>query len=156
MLTVISNIPLWVFPLVLLLFTLGLRASKDRRVPVFVIYLLPLLGMLSWRNITLLNPPATIWVIALAAYAAGFVFGQTWQQSRIIGREGRFIHLQGEWMTMAALMTLFFAGFTKGFLSAVLPDAATSTPFLAAFATITSLPAGMFLGRAVATLRARR
>ena len=58
--TFISNIPIWVLPLFIVLFIVGLRASKDRSVPILLIYLLPLLGLLTLRNITSLAPQ--IWL----------------------------------------------------------------------------------------------
>ena len=41
MTTFISNVPLWVVPLFIVLLILGLRASKARRVPIYVLYALP-------------------------------------------------------------------------------------------------------------------
>lgn len=56
--TFFSSIPIWVFPLFLLLLILGLRASKTRRVPIAVIYALPLLGILTLNNIVSLEAPS--------------------------------------------------------------------------------------------------
>lgn len=154
MLNILSNIPVWVFPLFILLLVVGLRASKDRQVPIIIIYLMPCLGLLTLRNIMMLSPPVWIWIVAAIAYALGTSFGLRWQPGKIIARSTRFAHIKGEWLTLTAMMIIFWAGFANGFLSEVAPAVASSALFAACFAAVTCLPAGQFLGRALATLRA--
>ena len=153
MLTFLSNVPIWVFPLFILLLVVGLRATKDRKVPVAVIYALPLLGILTIRNLTAMSPPTWIWAVALLAYVVGVAFGMKLQQKWIIKREGSFAHVKGEWLTLVAMMILFTAGFANGFLNATLPSATNSAAFMALFVVLTCLPAGHFLGRTITTLR---
>ena len=73
--TFISNIPIWVLPLFIVLFIVGLRASKDRSAPILLIYLLPLLGLLTLRNITSLAPPIWLWAFAAVTYSSGIAIG---------------------------------------------------------------------------------
>lgn len=154
MTTFFANVPIWVFPLFILLLALGLRASKEREVPAFLIYALPLLGILTFRNILALSAPTWIWLIAALAYAVGIYFGIAWQKNWLINRTARKVHVKGEWITLIAMMIIFAAGFVNGFLSAVAPDLTQSSGFVVGFAIATCLPSGQFLGRAVTTLRA--
>ena len=152
--TFFSNIPLWVFPLFALLLFLGLRASKTRRVPIALIYGLPLLGVLTLRNILVLDAPSWIWVIAALAYGIGIFFGMRWQRAWIIARHENMVELKGEWVTLTAMMLIFLSGFVNGFLSATMPELTQSAVFLVIFTSFTCAPAGQFLGRAITTLRA--
>ena len=154
MTTFISNVPLWVVPLFIVLLILGLRASKTRRVPIYVLYALPLLGILTLRNIAALSPPSWIWILAALFYLVGFFFGMSWQRKWLVARGVHFVRLKGEWITLMAMMIIFIAGFVKGFLSDVAPNVAHSIGFAAVFAAVTCLPAGQFLGRVITTLRA--
>jgi len=148
-----SNVPLWVFPLFILLVVLGLRARKDRSVPIALIYGLPLLGILTMRNIILMEPPNWIWIVAALGYAAGIALGQWMQRGWIIERRATSALLKGEWATMTAMMIVFIAGFLNGFLNATMPALAHSALFMTGFVVITCLASGQFLGRAITTLR---
>ncbi|WP_439142342.1 hypothetical protein [Planktotalea sp.] len=154
--TFFSSIPIWVFPLFLLLLILGLRASKTRRVPIAVIYALPLLGILTLNNIVSLEAPSWIWLMAALAYGIGIFFGMRWQKDWIISFQGRTVELQGEWITLSAMMLIFMAGFVNGFLTDTLPELTKSALFLVFFTAFTCAPAGQFLGRAITTLRSSR
>ncbi len=149
----ISNVPIWVFPLFFLLLAIGLRATKNRGVPVFLIYALPLLGILTLRNILALSPPAWIWLVAALAYGAGLAFGMRLQRGLLVYRGARHIEVKGEWITLTAMMIIFVAGFANGALSALAPELTKSATFVAIFAAITCLPSGQFLGRAITTLK---
>jgi hypothetical protein len=153
MTTFLSNVPIWVFPLFILLLILGLRASKDRKVPIALIAALPLLGILTLRNILALAPPNWIWLVAAAAYAIGIAAGMVWQRGWIVERSPRIVQVKGEWVTLTAMMIIFAAGFVNGFLSAVMPQLTQFALFATLFTVVTCLPAGQFLGRAITTLR---
>ena len=148
--TFISNIPIWVLPLFIVLFIVGLRASKDRSVPILLIYLLPLLGLLTLRNINSLAPP--IWLCAFAAvtYSSGIAIGMQLQHGWIVARNAQFAKVKGEW---TAMMIVFAAGFVNGFLSATMPALTQTAVFLTGFVAINCLASGQFLGRAFTTLR---
>lgn len=150
----LANVPVWVFPLFILLVILGLRATKDRAVPVALICALPLLGILTLRNIIMLAPPFWIIAIAVLAYGVGAWAGMRLQHRWIVSRSGMRLQVRGEWVTLAAMMVLFLAGFALGTVQAIAPQIATSAPFAIAFCAITALASGQFLGRAVTGLRA--
>ncbi len=151
--TFISNIPIWVLPLFIVLFIVGLRASKDRSVPILLIYLLPLLGLLTLRNINSLAPPIWLWAFAAVTYSSGIAIGMQLQHGWIVARNAQFAKVKGEWTTMTAMMIVFAAGFVNGFLSATMPALTQTAVFLTGFVAINCLASGQFLGRAFTTLR---
>lgn len=152
--TFLANVPIWVYPLFVLLLALGLRASRRRQVPLLVVYAMPLLGILTLNNIISLGAPAWIWLIAAVVYALGVALGLSLQKRWLITRLPRHVELHGEWVTLAAMMIIFAAGFVKGTLSALLPDVVGSALFAVLFIAVVCLPAGQFLGRAIASARA--
>jgi len=132
---------------------LGLQATRERRVPVAVIAALPLLGGLTLNNILSLDPGALIWGVAAATYALGALYGARLQKRLILARDGRFVRVAGEWVTLTAMMVLFSAGFVRGVVAAVSPDLLNGPVFASVFTAIICLPAGQFLGRALTVLR---
>ena len=53
--------------------------------------------------------------MAALAYGIGIFFGMRWQKDWIISFQGRTVELQGEWITLSAMMLIFMAGFVNGF-----------------------------------------
>ena len=149
-----ANVPIWVFPLFILLLYLGLRARKDRSVPIFLVAALPLLGILTVRNIIALEPPIWVWWVAAISYAIGINAGVILQRNWIIARTARVVEIKGEWITLTAMMVIFTAGFVNGFLSATMPALTQTAIFLTLFTFLTCAMSGQFMGRAIATLRA--
>ena len=156
MATFISNVPIWVLPLFIVLFIVGLRASKNRSVPILLIYLLPLLGLLTLPNITSLAPPIWLWTFAAVTYASGIAIGMRLQHGWIVARYAQFAQVKCEWATMTAMtamMIVFAAGFVNGFLGATMPALSQTAVFLTGFVAINCLASGQFLGRAITALR---
>lgn len=147
------NIPVWVPALFVGLLIIGLRASRTRRVPVLVIAALPLMGLLTLRNMIALDPAPWLWIVAASLYLLGAGFGAKLQRGWILAREGRFVELKGEWVTLIAVMALFAAGFVHGTLNSIAPHITDAAVFLVLYSATICLAAGQFLGRAAATLR---
>ncbi|WP_375265913.1 hypothetical protein [Planktotalea sp.] len=94
--------------------------------------------------------------MAALAYGIGIFFGMRWQKDWIISFQARTVELQGEWITLSAMMLIFMAGFMNGFLTDTLPELTKSALFLVFFTVFTCVPAGQFLARAITTLRSSR
>jgi len=150
------NAPIWVWPLLIVLIVIGLRARRDRRAPVVMIYCLPLLGVIGLR--TVLALPAQGWVIGVfgAFYLIGLWGGERLQRRWTGQVEGGFVHLRGESLTLGAMMLIFWANFASGLLQAVAPQVAAGAAFQLIFAGLLGLVAGSFAGRAVQVWRAVR
>ncbi len=149
-----TGAPLWVWPLLVGLVFVGLKASKDRTTLTLPIYFLPLLGLLSLNAVNGLSVEPKVWVLFAATYWIGATFGFRFQSSVVLGRSGKSITLKGEWVTMLALMVIFWLNFVGGVFKAVSPDIYTSSGFHLVFAAIAGLVAGSFFGRALWVFRA--
>ncbi len=145
----LTGAPIWVWPLLLVLILVGLRARKDRRAPAILIYALPLLGILALRSTAALPAASWIWVVFAAAYFLGGWGGHRLQAGWLLGREGKFVRLKGENLTLLVMMVVFWANFAGGFLQAVAPQVYGSVGFHMVFASILAMSAGSFAGRAL-------
>lgn len=153
LLGIISNIPIWVWPLFLLLLFFGLRATKERQSPIWPLYLLPLLGLLALNTASRLDGAILVWGVFPIAYIAGVLIGYSKQKGWLLSRQGSRITLAGEWMTLVTMMIVFWMNFFAGFLKAVAPELSESNMFILVFVVLTACASGIFLGRGWYVLR---
>ncbi len=146
---ILTGAPLWVWPLLLLLVIVGLRARRDRQAPAILIYAMPLLGILALRSTAALPASMWIWLVFVTAYLSGAKAGYQVQGRWLSGRVGKLVRLKGENLTLVVVMVVFWANFAGGFLQAVLPDVYANAVFHMAFTALIALGAGSFAGRAV-------
>lgn len=151
---ILTNAPVWIWPLLILLILIGLRASKDRSAPIWLICSLPLLGLLSLNAVNGLTPNPGIWLVFALLYLLGAVLGLGFQRRIILEKTASRVTLRGEWLTLVVLMAIFWMNFVGGFLNAVFPAVYASWVFHAIFAAAAGLSAGSFMGRAVAAIKA--
>lgn len=154
--TILTAIPLWVWPLLAGLTLLGLRATRDRRAPVILIYALPFLGLMSLSRA--LGLPAS--EAALTALLLAFLIGAGlgwWAQPRwTIARDTRHVTLRGEWVTLPTLLGLFAINFGMGMAQGMAPAIVADPVTAAAFGALAGLLSGSLAGRAlrIAAMRA--
>lgn len=151
---IIHGAPVWVWPLLLLLVLTGLRATRERKVPVYIIYAMPLLGILSLNSTAALAAPMLAWPGFALAYAIGAWFGWQVQSRWLLGRDGDLVTVAGEWLTLLTMMVIYWLGFTRGVVEAINQDLWTSGGFVIVCAVLSGLASGSFLGRAIRTMRA--
>ncbi|WP_425099782.1 hypothetical protein [Tropicibacter sp. S64] len=148
---ILANIPLWVFPLLVLLVALGLRATRDRTAPVWVLYLMPLLGLLSLSRALSLGP------VALAALLAGWGLGVLtglWLQPRwTMARQGMRVTLRGESVTVCTVLGLFLVNFAAGMVQGMAPALAAGAEFGLGWGLLAGLLSGSLAGRALSIAR---
>ena len=97
------------------------RATRERRSPVALIAALPLLGGLSLRSLATLPAPALVWSVWATALVIGAILGARLQSRWLIQREGAYVTLKGEWLTLVVLVAIFGSNFVFGALRAVAP-----------------------------------
>jgi len=148
-----TNAPLWVWPLFIALVLLGLRATKQRQMPVWVIYLLPLLGLLSLNIVIKMDNPIVVWSMFAIGYFGGALFGYAKQRQWLIAKDNGRATVAGEWLTMATMMAIFCLNFVSGTIQAIVPEVYTSTGFIAVYVVLIALASGIFLGRGVRVFR---
>lgn len=151
---IVSGAPIWVWPLLLLLILLGLRASRTRTAPTVFFYLLPFMAILSLRSVNALPIAQTVWVFFGVAWVIGGYGGYVFQRKRLIAKSRRRVTLKGEWLTLLVLMLIFWMQFVSGIIKAISPETYASANFHMAFASIAGLVAGTFVGRALCLIMA--
>jgi hypothetical protein len=149
----ITDAPLWVWPLFALLLLVGLRARRDREVPVFMIYALPLLSILSLRSIYVTGASGWVWGIFIVASVVGAMAGHRMQEGWVMARTGRTVHLAAESVTLLVIMTLYWSNFAGGILRDLAPEVYANAGFHAALSVVLGLFSGSFLGRALRVWR---
>jgi len=151
---IVSGAPIWVWPLLVLLIIIGLRATKDRTAPVGLIYALPLMGILSLNSVNAMPHAPVAWGSFGAAYAVSCVLSYTMQAKWLLSKEARRVALRGEWLTLLTMMAIFWMKFVGGMVNAISPDLYASAGFTATIAVVLGLASGSFLGRAWYIFRA--
>lgn len=151
--TILSNIPFWVFPLFFVLLFVGLRARRDRQVPVALVYALPLIGLLTLRSLAALPVPGLVWPVAAICFFIGLRIGRGAQARFYLKREGNRLHLRGENLTLITVMGLFCLNFAGSMARGMAPDLAGSVEFVVLMAGLLGGLAGLFPGRALYTAR---
>ena len=149
----ISNTPLWVWPLFIVLVAVGLRSAKDRKSPIWLFYFLPLLGIMSAVTVSGLPFPLLSWSVWVISWLAGSVIGFWLQRRWIIEKSGNFAQVRGEWMTLSMMMVLFFSNFVLGVIKSVSPGTVNDPLFLCLFLVVIGAASGSFMGRSVKMLR---
>jgi len=148
---ILTGAPLWVWPILVGLILLGLKATKDREALCLPSFFYPLFGLISVNSVTGLRASGLVWLGFGAAYLIGAFLGNRFQGRIILGKSVKHVRLKGEWLTMAVLMVIFWMNFVGGVVAAVLPVAFASFGFKIGFALVAGLVAGSWAGRALRT-----
>ena len=151
---ILQNAPIWVWPLLVVLIAVGLRASRAREARTWMVYALPVLGVLAVSAVSRLPAPVWIWGVFVLAYGLGALAGFRFQGRIILHKANGVARLSGEWLTLVVLMVIFWMNFAAGFTAQVMPWVYVSIGFHSAFAMVEGLASGSFLGRAARLLRA--
>lgn len=154
--SILTHSPIWVWPLLVLLLWLGLRASRPRQMRPIMIYLTPMLGLLALRSTATLPAAGAAWSGLALGAVLGLLGGYALQGRWLISRTGPKVDLAGEWLTLAAMMVLYFTNFALGALRATAPELLAQPSSAAIIAMILGLASGSFAGRAIRTARFMR
>lgn len=147
--SILQDKPIWVWPLLVLLILIGLRARRTRSVPTVIYYFLPLLGLITLGNVLRLPNLVLIRGAFGGAYVVGVVLGYRVQLRYLIAKEGRRVTLKGERLTLINILILFGLSFAIGIISITAPDIYSHTGFLVCYAVLGGVVAGSFAGRAL-------
>ncbi len=150
----ITEPPVWVWGILLVLIFIGWRATREREVSARRYALLPLFGIMSFVTIAQNEPTASTWLAFALAYLAGGAIGWRAQGGIILSTESGRARLRGEWLTFATVMVMFWLRFVRAATEAVSPDTVNSPQFTYGFTVVAGIAAGIFLGRSIRTFRA--
>lgn len=154
MIKIISNIPLFVWPLFAVLLLGGIKARKVSLVPLRTLLLVPLI-FLGWSFSSFFGKytefsAVFFWVLSLGA---GFLIGFLCMQRLKLKfeREKKMIEMPGSWIPLILSMSIFSAKFSVGMMRGMLaqPD---SSMLLLGVELFSAIILGIFLGRAVVCL----
>ncbi|MDQ2095739.1 DUF6622 family protein [Rhodalgimonas zhirmunskyi] len=147
---IITQTPIWVWALLAGLVWLGAKALGKREVSSIVIYLMPLLGLLSVRALVALGVGPLVWGIFALAWLVGLWVGRRVEPRWILGKSGARVWKAGEGLTMAQVLVLFSLNYIRSVMLAVAPGVAAGFAFGAGFAVLAGVTAGLFAGRSLA------
>ncbi|MBY4893076.1 hypothetical protein KUL25_09900 [Rhodobacteraceae bacterium N5(2021)] len=146
---IFTEAPLWIWPLLAGLVVVGLGALRERRVPTWMIYALPVLVVLALRSVAGLQPALPGWAVFAVVWVGSALVGYRLANRWVIARTDGHVRLRGEALTLVALMLIFWANFAAGVLDAVAPAALHSAIGVGAFAGLLAAASGQFAGRAL-------
>lgn len=144
--------PVWVWFLLAYLVFIGVKSLKMRKVPLFVFYLTPFLGLLSIRTISNLDHSATAWLVFGSVYVLSAIGFFLWQKHNLLERHKRHVLVRGEWVSLVSFMVIFWANFVQAVLIAVSPETYQSLVFIVIFSALLGLVSGSFLGRPLSNI----
>jgi hypothetical protein len=156
---IVSQTPVWVWPLLLLLLWLGWSGMRSRVVPIWRPALLPLIGLgVSLTGVAQSALPALAlasWLaVLLLAFGPGYALGHR-RAVRLLP-EGR-LELAGGWFGLVFGLSVFLVRYALGVLFGVLPALRGDPLWVALSAGIGGAIAGVGLGwLAEILVRARR
>lgn len=155
---IITNTPLWVWPLLLFLLFRGYQQSQDRTVGLSKLGIIPaiflFLGLSGLINAFGADP------VNLALWAVGIGFAVLLHLKLELPRGVRFspqdqtFHVPGSWQPLVLMLAVFCAKFTVGVMVGMRLPIVDTAAFAATVSLVYGLLGGMFLGRAVVIWRA--
>lgn len=156
---IITNTPLWVWPLMAFIVWIGVLSLRPRTVPPWRLAILPLVGLaLSLASIAQSVQPglaAAGWAAALlAALPLGVALGRRRAGRRLV--DGR-LEIAGGWFMLIFGLSIFAARYALGVLFGVAPALKVEPLWIAFAGAVGGIVAGIGLGwLAGVILRARR
>ena len=150
-LMIMSNVPVWVWVLLVALVALGLIQTRTRQMSTARAFLLPLgLTVLSLSgvvsNFGAKLTPLCAWLIAtVAALLAAKAFG-AWRGASWSAATSRF-KVPGSWLPLVLILSIFVVKFYVGVNVAMHPELRTDTQFALIVCLIYGVFSGVFLAR---------
>lgn len=152
MLQIITKIPMFVWPLFVILLLGGLRARKTSTVPIAVLLLIPSIffgwSLFSFFGKHAIDPLMILcWLLCLGAgFSIGFLHMQSLKLK--FNRPKKKVEMPGSWIPLLLSMSIFALKFSVGMMSSLMPNLNGSLLFLGLelFATIIL---GIFAGRGI-------
>lgn len=149
LLPIITNTPLWVWPLLAALLWLGWLAGQTRVMSVRRMVILPIaIFAMSFATLMASRPDLSsviVWAIGLAVGV-----GLGWSSYRDVGvaadREHRLVRLPGEWKTLGLIVIIFAFRYYWGYKSATEPELVSIDGVLLSYLGFNGMLSGIFTG----------
>ena len=155
MIKIITNIPLFVWPLFIILLIIGLRARKTNLVPLAILLIIPSVLFVFSFNWFFKNYGHETWSILLwiIFLAIGFLIGLLHMQKLKLrfDKQKRKVEMQGSWIPLMLAISLFTFRFTIGIIGSLFPHLEGSAVSLSLELVATTV-LGISSGRGVGCL----
>jgi hypothetical protein len=143
--------PWWVYVLLGYLIAVGIKASKERVIPFWKIFVLPTIFLsISIQNLTTIENIEYLsigsWIVAMLV---GSLFGW-WQVKRLdikIDKKCLLIQIPGSWDTLLVILIIFIAKYYFGYEKATNPVLVAQLKFKISMLVLSGVCTGLFLGR---------
>ena len=145
---IVTNTPLWVWPLMVLVVWLGVLGLKPRVIPLWRVAVLPMVGLVtSLTGIAQASHPglaAAGWLVALLA---GLPLGRALGLRRAVRRleDGR-LEMAGGWFMLGFGLSIFAARYALGVLFGVLPALKAEPLWIVLSGGVGGIVAGIGIG----------
>ena len=156
---IVTNTPLWVWPLMAFVLWLGVQGLRPRVIPWWRLAILPAVGLAtSLGGIAQSANPvwaATGWALALLAFLPlGWAFGQN-RAVRLHPEDGR-LEIAGGWFVLAFGVSIFAVRYAMGVLFGVLPALRGEAFWICLSGAVGGMVAGIGIGWLANLLRRAR
>ncbi len=155
MLQIITKIPVFIWPLFVMLLLGGLKARKTSMVPLFLLLLIPSIFFI-WSFFSFFGKYGSdfvsifLWILCLGI---GLLIGFSYMQKLKLrfDKQKKRVEMPGSWLPLILSMLIFTSKFSIGIIGSISPHLSKSTLFLTLelFATIIL---GIFVGRGIGCL----
>ncbi|QKD00864.1 DUF6622 family protein [Mesorhizobium loti] len=151
---ILSDTPLWVWPLILYGLFIGWSRTRDRVVSPSRLLVLPvLITGLALYNLLASGISAT----GLLGFACGAVAGALGGTAMARRRPARLLPdgrlaLQGDWLPLALIIAIIVVRYAKGIALGIDPALAQETGFVLASAVLSGFFAAMMIARSIGVL----
>lgn len=152
MLQIITKIPVFVWPLFVILLLSGLRARKTSAVPLAVLLLIPSI-FFGWSLFSFFGKYATdslailFWLLCLGM---GVFIGFSHMQKLELqfDKQKKKVEMPGSWIPLMLSMSIFTSKFSIGMMSSMMPHLNGSLLFLG-LELFSTIILGIFAGRGI-------
>jgi len=156
---IVTNTPLWVWPLMVFVLWLGVQGLRPRVIPWWRLAILPTVGLAtSLGGIAQSANPvwaATGWALALLAFLPlGWAFDQN-RAVRLHPEDGR-LEIAGGWFVLAFGVSIFAVRYAMGVLFGVLPALRGEAFWIHLSGAVGGMVAGIGIGWLANLLRRAR
>lgn len=145
---IVTNTPLWVWPLMVLVVWLGVLGLRARTLPLWRLAILPVVGLvLSFVGIGQAVQPALALVAWLAALAVALPLGDLLGRRRIVHRldDGR-LEIAGGWFMLVFGLSIFAVRYALGVVFGMAPALRADPAWIALAGGVGGFVAGIGLG----------
>lgn len=145
---VVAGTPFWVWLLLAGLILLGILRSRDRVVPRWRLYTLPISILLLTLTSLVRSSETSLVAGAMAlglapGLAAGFLVSRTDEIRFVAGKAA----VGGEWLSLVLLLCVFALQYANGLVSAMMPQLAADTAWIVLHAAASAFLSGLVIGR---------